>query len=80
VTATESIANGHAVASLETIRAQFPALQRKYNGLPVAYFDGPGGTQVPTMVADSMRDYLLHHNANTHCSTRRQRTSSSATT
>jgi cysteine desulfurase family protein (TIGR01976 family) len=68
VTATESIANGHAVASLETIRAQFPALQRKYNGLPVAYFDGPGGTQVPTMVADAMRDYLLHHNANTHWS------------
>lgn len=68
MTATESIANGHAVASLETIRAQFPALQRKYNGLPVAYFDGPGGTQVPTMVADAMRDYLLHHNANTHWS------------
>ena len=66
MTATTSIANGHAVASLETIRAQFPALQRKYNGLPVAYFDGPGGTQVPTMVADAMRDYLLHHNANTH--------------
>ena len=68
MTATTSIANGHAVASLETIRAQFPALQRKYNGLPVAYFDGPGGTQVPTMVADAMRDYLLHHNANTHWS------------
>ena len=66
MTATTSIANGHAVASLETIRAQFPALQRKRNGLPVAYFDGPGGTQVPAMVVDAMRDYLLHHNANTH--------------
>ena len=33
------------VASLETIRAQFPALMRRHNGLPVAYFDGPGGTQ-----------------------------------
>lgn len=63
---TTSQANGHAVASLEIIRAQFPALQRKHNGLPVAYFDGPGGTQVPAMVADAMRDYLLHHNANTH--------------
>ena len=30
-----------------TIRAQFPALERTHNGLPVAYFDGPGGTQVP---------------------------------
>ncbi len=66
LSSTESIAGGHAVASLDTIRAQFPALQRRHNGLPVAYFDGPGGTQVPTMVADAMRDYLLHHNANTH--------------
>ena len=66
MTATTSIANGHAVASLETIRSQFPALERKHNGRSVAYFDGPGGTQVPAMVADAMRDYLLHHNANTH--------------
>jgi cysteine desulfurase family protein (TIGR01976 family) len=32
----------------------------------VAYFDGPGGTQVPQAVVDAMADYLLHHNANTH--------------
>ena len=32
----------------------------------VAYFDGPGGTQVPRAVVDAMSDYLLHHNANTH--------------
>jgi cysteine desulfurase family protein (TIGR01976 family) len=35
------------------------------NGRRVAYFDGPGGTQVPTAVADAMVDYLYHHNANT---------------
>ena len=29
------------VASVEQIRAQFPALERQHNGLPVAYFDGP---------------------------------------
>src|SRR5881394_3109095 len=34
--------------------------------MPVAYFDGPGGTQVPRQVADAMSDYLFHHNANTH--------------
>ena len=48
------------------IRAHFPALQRIHNGAPVAYFDGPGGTQVPRAVVDAMSDYLLHHNANTH--------------
>jgi cysteine desulfurase family protein (TIGR01976 family) len=54
------------VADLDAIRAQFPALARIYEGRPVAYFDGPGGTQVSTAVVDAMRDYLLHHNANTH--------------
>jgi len=51
---------------VEQIRAAFPALERKIGGLPVAYFDGPGGTQVPTRVTDAMVDYLHHHNANTH--------------
>jgi cysteine desulfurase family protein (TIGR01976 family) len=37
-----------------------------YNGHRVAYFDGPGGTQVPRQVVESMADYLYHHNANTH--------------
>jgi len=54
------------VASVDAIRAHFPALERHHGGHPVAYFDGPGGTQVPRRVADAMSDYLLHHNANTH--------------
>jgi len=52
--------------SVEDIRADFPALERMVRGQPVAYFDGPGGTQVPTVVASAMTDYLFHHNANTH--------------
>ncbi len=48
------------------IRREFPALARTHRGLPVAYLDGPGGTQVPQRVVDAMSDYLLHHNANTH--------------
>jgi cysteine desulfurase family protein (TIGR01976 family) len=54
--------------NLAQIRSRFPALQRMHNGLPVAYFDAPGGTQVPREVAEAMTDYLLHHNANTHWS------------
>jgi len=52
--------------NLEALRRCFPALSRTHNGLPVAYFDGPGGTQVPQSVAHAMTDYLFHHNANTH--------------
>lgn len=55
-----------AVATVEAIRRRFPALNREHRGQPVAYFDGPGGTQVPDAVADAMTDYLYHHNANTH--------------
>ena len=36
-----------AVAAVEAIRGHFPALARRHEGRPVAYFDGPGGTQVP---------------------------------
>ena len=54
------------IRSVEEIRAQFPALRRVHQGRPVAYFDGPGGSQVPQGVIDAMADYLAHHNANTH--------------
>src|SRR5580700_105976 len=54
------------VAGVAEIRSHFPALERRHNGLPVAYFDGPGGTQVPRAVAAAMTDYLLNHHANTH--------------
>lgn len=54
------------VASPAKIRAHFPALARSHAGHPVAYFDGPGGTQVPRQVVDAMADYLYRHNANTH--------------
>jgi cysteine desulfurase family protein (TIGR01976 family) len=46
------------------VRPAFPALTRTLDGRPVAYFDGPGGTQVPQCVIDAMSDYLAHHNAN----------------
>jgi len=54
------------VLSVNDIRRHFPALERVHNGYPVAYFDGPGGTQVPRYVVEQMSDYLYHHNANTH--------------
>ncbi len=56
---------GSRVASVADIRSQFPALERAHNGNPVAYFDGPGGTQVPRSVGEAMLDYLYNHNANT---------------
>jgi cysteine desulfurase family protein (TIGR01976 family) len=48
------------------IRDQFPALSQELNGQPVAFFDGPGGTQVPQMVIDAIANYLITSNANAH--------------
>ena len=52
--------------NVDAIRSHFPAMQRIHSGQPVAYFDAPGGTQVPRAVAEAMTGYLFHHNANTH--------------
>lgn len=48
------------------IRTQFPALQQEINNQPVIFFDGPGGTQVPTSVIEAMSRYLQESNANAH--------------
>ena len=41
------------------VRARFSALQQ-----PLAFFDGPGGTQVPDSVIDAIAGYLRESNAN----------------
>jgi cysteine desulfurase family protein (TIGR01976 family) len=46
------------------IRAQFPSLALEVGGRPVAYFDGPGGTQVPQRVIDALVRYYVESNAN----------------
>src|SRR5215207_768416 len=62
----ETVRAAERAASVEEIRSHFPALRRAHEGHAVAYFDGPGGTQVPRAVVEAMSDYLYHHNANTH--------------
>ena len=49
---------------VETLRAEFPALRREQGGQPVAFLDGPGGTQVPQRVIDAVTDYYRDSNAN----------------
>ena len=63
---TASASSPPRTADLTLLRSAFPALERRHWGQAVAYFDGPGGTQVPRAVVDAMADYLYHHNANTH--------------
>lgn len=51
---------------IEQIRRQFPALGRTWNGQPVAYFDGPGGSQVVATCIEAMADYMRKGGANLH--------------
>jgi cysteine desulfurase family protein (TIGR01976 family) len=44
---------------VEAVRARFSAL-----GSPLAFFDGPGGTQVPDSVIDAVARYFREFNAN----------------
>ncbi|HWB88244.1 MAG TPA: cysteine desulfurase-like protein [Acidimicrobiia bacterium] len=46
------------VLDVEDVRSRFPALERTEQGRPVAYLDGPGGTQVPETVIEAMASTL----------------------
>jgi len=48
------------LTSVEEVRGRFSALRQ-----PMAFFDGPGGTQVPDSVIDAIASYLRESNANT---------------
>jgi cysteine desulfurase family protein (TIGR01976 family) len=47
-------------------REDFPSHRRTIGGYPVAFLDGPGGTQVPSAVIDAIADCYCHRNVNTH--------------
>jgi cysteine desulfurase family protein (TIGR01976 family) len=49
---------------VDTLRGRFPALALERDGRPVAYLDGPGGTQVPDVVIEAVADYYRRSNAN----------------
>lgn len=47
-------------------RADFPSLARRHRDHPLAYLDGPAGTQVPSAVIEAIAGYYRSSNANTH--------------
>ncbi len=49
---------------IETVRAEFPALDVTDNGRRRIYFDNPAGTQVPGSVVERMGHCLVEANAN----------------
>jgi cysteine desulfurase family protein (TIGR01976 family) len=53
-------------ADCERCRRDFPALARTLGDVPLAFLDGPAGTQVPEAVVEAISAYYRTSNANTH--------------
>jgi cysteine desulfurase family protein (TIGR01976 family) len=48
------------------LRREFPALSQELDGRPIAFFDGPGGTQVHGSVIEALTRYFTEANSNAH--------------
>lgn len=52
--------------SVESIRADFPILEREVKGKPLSYLDNGATVQKPAAVIEAMDRYYREHNANVH--------------
>lgn len=53
------------VTGLE-VRADFPILERSFDGRPLIYLDSAATSQKPRVVIDAVSEHLRRHNANVH--------------
>ena len=51
---------------IETVRKDFPILQREVHGKPLVYLDNAATSQKPKQVIDALVDYYERYNANIH--------------
>jgi cysteine desulfurase/selenocysteine lyase len=56
----------HTAFDVNTIRKDFPILERKVNGKPLIYFDNAATSHTPQQVIDVIVDYYSNYNANIH--------------
>lgn len=52
--------------SMESLRADFPALAQDVNGVPLVYLDSAASSQAPTVVIEAISEYQKHDHANVH--------------
>ena len=64
--ATASVTSPAGSRSIDEIRAEFPILERRVNGQPLAYLDNGATAQTPLQVLEAMDRYWTEHNANVH--------------
>ena len=54
------------ILDVQTIRADFPILQRRIGGQPLIYFDNAATTQKPRQVLRTIQEFYCTYNANIH--------------
>ena len=54
------------VFDVQSIRKEFPILERQVNGHPLIYLDNAATSQTPRVVIDAIVDYYSRYNANIH--------------
>lgn len=51
---------------VQSLRADFPILQRQINGRPLIYLDNAATTHKPRQVLETLQTFYTHYNANIH--------------
>jgi cysteine desulfurase/selenocysteine lyase len=64
--ATAPATSTDAGLAIEAIRAEFPILERRVHGRPLAYLDNGATAQKPTAVIEALDRFWREHNANVH--------------
>lgn len=61
-----SVSSSPIAFDIQSVRNDFPILQRQINGKPLAFLDSGASSQKPKRVIDSLDDYYSRYNANVH--------------
>lgn len=51
---------------VESVRGDFPVLNREVNGVPLVYLDSGASSHKPRQVVEAMADYYYRHHSNVH--------------
>ena len=56
--------NDNNIFNIESIRKDFPILDKEFNGAPLIYFDNAASTQKPTAVISAIKSYYENDHSN----------------
>lgn len=61
-----ALSSAHPAFDVHAVRRDFPILQERVNGYPLAWLDNAATTQKPQVVIDRISEFYQHENSNIH--------------